>query len=151
MVFSRRDCSSASCNEATCSRHSRSWFWSDAGFIRLHTQTLTPVKRSISLGTLFAGEALLLCRLVPRAARPVFQVHPIQQQLQSLRGQAQLGVGWPGALRPVKGAFLQALGQHAHTRAVEVKQFDPITPPVAEDKERATLGILTQALLRGCP
>lgn len=43
------------------------------------------------------------------------------------------------------------LGQNTDPRAIKVKQFDPVVPPVAEDKERAALGILPQAFLRGGP
>ena len=82
---------------------------------------------------------------------PSFKSTPSSNNCKACGARRSLALGFTGALRPVKGAFLQALGQHADTGAVEVKQFDPIAPPVAEDKERAALGILPQAFLRGRP
>jgi hypothetical protein len=94
---------------------------------------------------------ILLGRFIPRATRARLQVHAVEQQLQGLRRQADFGAGFPRALRPAKRAFLQTLGQHAHARAIEVKNLDPIAPAVAKDKERAAFGILAQVLLGGAP
>ena len=99
----------------------------------------------------FSECSLRLRGFIPRAARARFQLHTIEQQLQRLRRQPKFRVRLPGAVRPVKRAFLQTLGQHTHAGAVRVEQFDPVMPPVAEDKESAALGIFAQAFLRRRP
>lgn len=63
------------------------------------------------LSAIFMGNSFYASAgaLIPGPARPVLQIHPVQQQLQGLRGQTEFGPGLPRAPRPVKGPLFQPL------------------------------------------
>src|SRR5580658_3289661 len=132
-VFSRRDCSRAwrVCSkvcrkEETCCCSRLICICSSARFIVCQSDD-SPFKM-FKLFCDFTERSFYALRgaLIPRPARPVLQIHPVQQQLQGLRGQTDFGPGLSRALWPVKGPLFQPFGQDADARAVKIKNLDPV-------------------------
>ena len=127
-VFSRRDCSSA-WRFVPRSAARRPPAVAAGGFafaVPPHSSSVNQTTRRPGCSNFFAiyekSFYTLRGALIPGPARPVLQIHPVQQQLQGLRGQTDFDPWLSRALRPVKGSLFQPLGQHAHARAVKIQE-----------------------------
>jgi len=89
--------------------------------------------------------------LIPRAPRGVLEFDAVEQQLQRLRREFDFRARLAGTVRPGERARLQAFGQNANAGAVKIENLDPVAAAVAEDEERAALGIFAELLLGGVP
>jgi hypothetical protein len=89
--------------------------------------------------------------LVPGASGSLLEVDSIEQQLQGLWRQTNLGGGFTCAARKVKATLLQSFGQDDHASAVKIKNLDAVASLVAKNEKRAAPRVFPQLRLRRVP
>jgi hypothetical protein len=92
-----------------------------------------------------------LSALVPRASGSLFEVNAVEQQLQGLWRQTDLGGRFTCAPRKVEATFLQSFGQDDHASAVKIKNLDSVAAVVAKNKQCPAPRIFPQLRLRRVP